>query len=62
LVEYYGNPEGTGAAHGAIESYCKQQGLVAGEPAIEEYVTDPASEPDTSKWLTRIYYPLVSKG
>jgi effector-binding domain-containing protein/uncharacterized protein YndB with AHSA1/START domain len=62
LVEYFGNPEGTGAAHGAIESYCKQQGLVAGEPAIEEYVTDPASEPDTSKWLTRIYYPLVSKG
>ena len=46
----------------AIEGYCKQHGLEAGVPAIEEYVTDPASEPDTSKWLTRIYYPLVSKG
>lgn len=62
LIEYYGGYEGLGAAHMAIEGYCKQHGLEAGVPAIEEYVTDPGSEPDTSKWLTRVYYPLVSKG
>ena len=23
---------------------------------IEQYVTDPMSEPDSTKWLTNIYY------
>jgi hypothetical protein len=27
-------------------------------PVIEEYVTGPETEPDTSKWLTKIYYLL----
>ena len=25
-------------------------------PVIEEYVTDPASEPDSTKWLTKVVY------
>ena len=25
---------------------------------IEEYVTDPMSEKDTTKWLTNIYYMI----
>jgi len=24
----------------------------------EVYITDPMSEPDTSKWVTQIYYPV----
>ena len=23
---------------------------------LEQYITDPSQEPDTSKWLTNIYY------
>jgi hypothetical protein len=27
-------------------------------PVIEQYVTDPGQEPDSSKWLTRVFYPV----
>ena len=27
---------------------------------VEEYITNPQSEPDSSKWLTRIHY-LVAR-
>jgi effector-binding domain-containing protein len=30
---------------------------VAGSP-WEVYATDPGAEPDVSKWVTEVYYPL----
>jgi effector-binding domain-containing protein len=42
--------------HNAIESYIKENDLEVLGPALEEYVTDPGSEPDTSKWETHIFY------
>ena len=56
VIDYYGPYEGIGAAHLAMEAYLKENDLTFGSPAIEEYVTDPGSEPDTSKWLTQIVY------
>ncbi|MFT4738765.1 MAG: effector-binding domain-containing protein, partial [Paraglaciecola sp.] len=29
----------------------------AGNP-LEEYVTDPAAEPNPANWLTYVYYPI----
>ena len=58
LVEYYGNYEGLGDAHMAIDEYMNATGVKTVPPAIEEYITDPQKEPDTSKWLTKVYYPL----
>ena len=58
VVNYYGDYNGTGAAHEAIEAYIKFHSADVGHVAIEEYITDPGTEPDTSKWLTRIVYPL----
>jgi carbon monoxide dehydrogenase subunit G len=55
-IDYYGDYEGVGAAHYALEAYMQNQGLTFKAPALERYVTDPASEPDTSKWLTEIVY------
>ena len=60
VIDYYGAYTGTGDAHYAMDDYLKTNGLKAGAPAIEEYVTDPGAEPDTSKWLTKIYYLLES--
>jgi effector-binding domain-containing protein len=57
-IEYYGPYEGVGEAHMAIEEYCKWHDVKT-EIAIEEYVTDPETEPDTNKWLTKIYYTIV---
>lgn len=57
-VDYYGPYEAVGAAHGAIDAYAKANGLKAGAPAVEQYVTDPETEPDPKKWLTKVTYPL----
>ncbi len=58
LIEHYGSYEGLGAAHEAMEAHIEMHKLEMAVPAIEEYVTDPEKEPDTAKWLTRVYYPL----
>ncbi len=55
-IAYYGAYEASAEAHYAMEAYMKEKGLSLNELVIEEYVTDPGLEPDTSKWLTNIYY------
>lgn len=56
VIDYYGPYDGIGAAHYAMDDYLKANGIKAGLPVVEEYVTDPGTEPDDSKWLTKIYY------
>jgi len=58
ILDYYGDYAGTGKAHDAMEKYMNDRGLIFKGPAMEEYVTDPMTEPDPNKWLTKIYYPL----
>ena len=58
LVEYYGDYHGVAAAHTAIDQYINAKGVHVGMPVIEQYVTDPSLEADTSKWLTRVFYPI----
>ncbi|MCB0552653.1 MAG: SRPBCC family protein [Phaeodactylibacter sp.] len=58
LVNFYGDYSKIGDAHTAIDQYLAANSLEASAPVIEEYVTDPQSEPDPANWLTRVYYPL----
>jgi len=51
LVEFFGNYENLSQAHEALSKKLPNPSLV-----IEEYITDPGMEPDTAKWLTKIYY------
>lgn len=60
-IDYYGAYTGTGDAHMAMDEYFAANGMKASVPVIEEYVTDPGAEPDTAKWLTRIYYLVESQ-
>lgn len=55
-VEYYGDYNKNMPAHEAIDAYIKEKGLTHYGNVIEEYVTDPMAEKDTTKWLTNIYY------
>lgn len=55
-VDYYGDYYGAYKAHRSIEEYLLDNDLFQDPPYIEEYVTDPATEKDPSKWLTRITY------
>lgn len=57
-IAYMGSYEKSGDAHYAMDAYMKEKSMEQINPVIEEYVTDPMSEPDTSKWLTNIYYPV----
>lgn len=57
LIAYYGAYEKTADAHATLENYMKEKSLNL-NVVLEEYVTDPGAEPDTSKWLTNIYYIL----
>jgi effector-binding domain-containing protein len=56
LIDYYGGYYGLGQAHYAMDDYMKRNNLTQKAPVIEEYITDPGTEPDSSKWLTKIYY------
>lgn len=55
-IEYYG-PYGAKSmeAHLAMANYMKEKGLTQ-SVVIEEYVTDPMMEKDSTKWLTNIFY------
>jgi uncharacterized protein YndB with AHSA1/START domain len=55
-IDYYGNYDGTGAAHSAMEQYLQSKGLTPNYPCFEQFMTDPGQEPDTAKWLTRVVY------
>lgn len=55
-VAYYGAYDQSMAAHEALDGYIKAKGLTHYGNVIEEYVTDPTAEKDTTKWLTNIYY------
>jgi len=56
LINYYGAYDSNELAHIALNMYIQKNGLHMKKPVIEEYVTDPMSEPDPGKWLTRIIY------
>ncbi len=55
-VDYYGDSEGSAAAHFAIDDYMKDNSLYQNPPVVEEYITDISTEKDPAKWLTRITY------
>lgn len=59
-IAYYGSFEGSAEAHYAMDDYTTAKGIALNENmlVLEEYVTDPTTEPDTAKWLTNIYYVL----
>lgn len=57
-VDYYGFYDKLGEAHNALQDWVIKMNLELNGSPMEQYVTDPSLEPDTSKWLTRIYYPV----
>jgi AraC family transcriptional regulator len=47
-------------AHGAIQVWIEDQGLVASGAPWESYVTDPADYPDPADWKTEVFWPIAS--
>lgn len=58
VVSFYGDYSQTPLAHETADKFiATEKKQVIGAP-WEEYVTDPQTEKDTMKWLTRVYYPI----
>jgi effector-binding domain-containing protein len=55
-VDYYGDHTKTAEAYRSIDKYLLANNLKQKVPVIEQYITDPAIEKDTSKWLTKIIF------
>ena len=55
-IDYYGDNAESAKAHYAMDDYMKDYGILNNVPIVEEYVTDPTTEKDPSKWLTKITY------
>lgn len=55
-IDFYGNYDGIGKAHEAMDAYFKYHDLAMKMPCMEEYVTDPGTEQDPNKWLTKVTY------
>lgn len=60
-IDYFGQYDSIGTAHMAMDDYMKKKMLQMIPPAIEQYITDPKAEPDTSKWLTKLIYLVEPK-
>jgi len=58
VANYYGSFDTLEDGHHAVQQWLiRYRRKLTGFP-WEMFVTDPASEPDPNKWLTRIYYPV----
>lgn len=58
-VEYLGPYEGMHQAYAAIAEWAAANGRQLRKDMWEVYWTDPAQEPDQSKWRTEIFWPLA---
>lgn len=61
-LEHFGSYATLRNAHAKLNYIMDNSPYTLDIPIIEEYVTSPSQEPDTSKWLTNIYYLFDNKG
>ena len=59
VAEIKGGPNSIAEAFKQMKTYLKDFKLTSPAMPFESLVTDRSSEPDTSKWITRIYYPIL---
>ncbi|HEX5624622.1 MAG TPA: SRPBCC family protein [Saprospiraceae bacterium] len=61
-LEHFGSYNTLRNAHAKLSYIMDNSPYELKAPIIEEYVTSPSQEPDTSKWLTNIHYLFENKG
>lgn len=58
-ISHYGMYENLPISYKILEKWMGENGYKANGKSFEIYITDPGMEPDSSKWETQIYYPVV---
>lgn len=59
IVSHYGLYENLPASYILIENWIRDNGYSPNGNSYEIYITDPGSEPDSSKWETQLFYPVI---
>lgn len=55
---HIGSYQSAAQSYEVLHEYIADNGYVKSGPSWEQYMTDPVSQPDTSKWITHIYLPV----
>lgn len=58
VTRHEGPYETLDTTYGALRKWIEDSEYDVGDSCWEVYVTDPGAEPDSSKWVTEIYYRL----
>ncbi|WP_295716301.1 hypothetical protein [Mucilaginibacter sp.] len=58
VMDVKGGPNTISDAFGAVKAYMKDHNLTSPAMPFESLITDRSAEKDTSKWVTKIYYPI----
>jgi len=61
-LEHFGSYNTLRHGHAKLDYLFRLNNQVITSPIIEEYVTSPSQQPDTSKWQTNIYYLIYTEG
>ncbi|RKX17803.1 MAG: hypothetical protein DRP35_10310 [Candidatus Zixiibacteriota bacterium] len=57
-IEYFGAYDKSAGAWNTLDKYIADKGYTMNGAPFEQYITDPVTEPDTTKWQTNIYFPV----
>lgn len=50
-----------GKTYGIIQEHMKAKGFAPSDTMWEYYLSDPATEPDPTKWQTRVVWPIAGR-
>lgn len=59
VFNFYGSQQNLFSAYDKIKRYCQENKLLASGPMREFYLSDPSTEKNPEKWLTRIMLPVA---
>ncbi len=59
VATYKGAYENMMPFYESFDAYVKANAHTINGAVVEEYITDPELEKDTTKWITKVYYPIV---
>ncbi|AYL95671.1 hypothetical protein [Mucilaginibacter celer] len=59
VADVHGGPNTADNALNQVKAYMKDHRLVSPAMPFQSLITDRSAEKDTSKWVTKIYYPIL---
>jgi effector-binding domain-containing protein len=55
-INYYGAYDRVSEAYRSVKKYLEANKLKQKQPVIQQFITGPTQESDTTKWLTKIVF------